>query len=152
MRPRARRRRRRSSKRIALAAEQVVYADSSALVKLVVREAESTALASFIPADATVVSSALAQVEVTRTVRVAGVEDEIEDGLESVLDGVVLLDVDRSILVRAAALAGVTLRSLDAVHLSTAMSVDPDVVLTYDRQLGRAARQLGLRVAAPGAE
>lgn len=120
-------------------------------MKLFVREAESGALASFIPADAILVSSALAHVEVTRTVRVAGLEDEIEGGLDAMLDGIVLLDVDRAILRRAASLAGASLRSLDSIHLSTAVTVEPEVMLAYDRGLGRAARALGLRVEAPGA-
>lgn len=120
-------------------------------MKLFVREAESGALASFIPADAILVSSALAHVEVTRTVRVAGLEDEIEGGLDAMLDGIVLVDVDRAILRRAASLAGASLRSLDSIHLSTAVTVEPEVMLAYDRGLGRAARALGLRVEAPGA-
>ena len=121
-------------------------------MKLFVREAESTALATFIPREATLVSSALALVEVTRTVRVAGLEDEIEGGPESILDEVVLLDVDREILRRAASLASTSLRSLDAVHLSTAVTVEPEVMLAYDRGLRAAARSVGLRVEAPGAE
>ncbi|HSI98254.1 MAG TPA: type II toxin-antitoxin system VapC family toxin [Gaiellaceae bacterium] len=135
-----------------MAADRLFYADSSALVKLFVREAESTALATFIPREATLVSSALALVEVTRTVRVAGLEDEIEGGPESILDEVVLLDVDREILRRAASLASTSLRSLDAVHLSTAVTVEPEVMLAYDRGLRAAARSVGLRVEAPGAE
>jgi predicted nucleic acid-binding protein len=120
-------------------------------VKLFVREPESGALAAFVPGDATLVSSALALVEVTRTVRVAGLEDEVEGGPEALLDGVVLIDVDRSILSRAAALASATLRSLDAIHLSTAALVEPEVMLVYDRGLRQAAGSVGLRVAAPGA-
>lgn len=111
------------------------------------REPESPALASFIPADATLASSALALVEVTRTVRLAGLEDD----LEGALDDLVLLDVDRAVLRRAASLASPSLRSLDAIHLSTALSVEPELVLAYDRGLRRAARAQGLRVEAPGA-
>ena len=119
-------------------------------MKLFVRESESSALAAFVPRDATLVSSALALVEVTRTVRVAGLEDEVEGGLEALLDDVVLIDVDRSILSRAATLANATLRSLEAVHLSTAVMVEPEVMLAYDKGLGRAALSLGLRVETPG--
>lgn len=111
------------------------------------REPESAALAAFIPADATLASSALALVEVTRTLRVAGLESEIEGPLE----GLVLLDVDRAVLRRAASLADASLRSLDAIHLSTALAVEPEIMLAYDRGLRRAARAQGLRVAAPGA-
>jgi uncharacterized protein len=116
-----------------------------------VHEPESSALARFVPRDATLVSSALALVEVTRTIRVAGLEDEIEGGLESLLDEVVLLDVDREILRRAASLASTSLRSLDAVHLSTAVTLEPEAMLVYDRGLRAAARSIGLRVESPGA-
>ena len=115
------------------------------------REPESSALARFIPREATLVSSALAQVEVTRTIRVAGLEDDFEGGLDAVFANVVLIDVDRSILARAAELAGPFLRSLDAIHLSTALRVEPEVMLVYDRALRRAASSLGLDVEAPGA-
>ena len=120
-------------------------------MKLFVRESESAALASFVPRDATLVYIALALVEVTRTVRVAGLEDEVEGGLESLLDDIVLVDVDRSILSRAASLVGATRRSLDAIHLSTAVLVEPEVMLVYDRGLRQAAGSVGLPVEAPGA-
>ena len=109
------------------------------------------ALAAFIPSDAMLVSSALAIVEVTRTIRVAGLEDDVEGGLETFLDQVVVIDVDRSILARAAALANTALRSLDAVHLTTAVLVESEVMLVYDRGLRQAAMALGLRVESPGA-
>lgn len=130
-------------------AEALVYADASALVKLIVREPESAALAAAIPSIARVATSGVAIVEVTRTVRVGGLEKEIEG---DVLAGCMVIDVDAAILRSAAALASETLRPLDAIHLATALAVEPEVMYVYDRQLGRAARELGLRVAAPGAE
>jgi predicted nucleic acid-binding protein len=130
-------------------AEALVYADASALVKLIVREPESAALASAIPSAARVATSGVAIVEVTRTVRVGGLEDDIEG---DVLAGCMVIDVDAAILRSAAALASDVLRPLDAIHLATAIAVEPEIMYVYDRQLGRAARELGLRVAAPGAE
>ncbi len=134
-------------------AERVVYADSSALVKLVVREQWSTELARFLNGEADrLVSSALAQVEVVRGVRIAdaGVEGE-EEALE-MLATCVLLDVDRDTLDDARRLAGPTLGTLDAIHLASAARSGATTLVTYDRQLGRAARELGMRVEAPGAE
>jgi predicted nucleic acid-binding protein len=130
-------------------AEELIYADSSALVKLIVRESESAALAAAIPSTARVATSGVALVEVTRTIRVGGLENEIEG---DVLAGCVVIDVDAGILRSAAALASDVLRPLDAIHLATALAVEANVMYVYDRQLGRAARELGLRVAAPGAE
>lgn len=51
----------------------------------------------------------------------------------------------------ALALASETVKTLDAIHLATAVSVAPDAMLVYDRRLARAARDAGLRVEAPGA-
>jgi uncharacterized protein len=64
----------------------------------------------------------------------------------------VVVDVDPSILRSAAALASDRLRPLDAIQLATAVVVAPELVYVYDRQLGRAAVGLGLRVSAPGAD
>jgi uncharacterized protein len=120
-------------------------------VKLVLRERESAALASAIPAAAHVATSEVTVVEITRTVRLAGLEDDLEHELTELLDGCTLVAVDSDVVRSAAALTSETLRPLDAVHLATALVVSPDVMYVYDRQLGRAARDLGLRVAAPGA-
>jgi len=133
-------------------AERVVYADSSALVKLVVREQWSIDLARFLNGEADrLVSSALAEVEVVRGVRVAeaGVEGE-EEALE-MLASCALLDVDRDTLEEARRLAGPTLGALDAIHLASVLRSGATTLVTYDRQLGRAARELGMRVEAPGA-
>lgn len=135
------------------AAERAVYADSSALVKLVVREQWSTDLAVFLNAEAgQLVSSALAEVEVIRGVRVAdGGPDAEEEALE-LLRACSLVELDRAIIEEARRLAGPFLGTLDAVHAASAVRSGATLLVTYDRQLGRAARALGLRVAAPGAE
>jgi predicted nucleic acid-binding protein len=49
----------------------------------------------------------------------------------------------------AARIASPTLRSLDAIHLATAVHVQPDAVLTYDERLAGAAEAQGLAVLAP---
>jgi len=128
-----------------------VYADASALVKLVVREPESAALAAAIPAGARLATSGVSRVEVTRAVRVAALEEDLERELTDLLDGCVLLDVDSDVLRSASALASGRLRPLDAIHLATALAISPQIMFVYDRQLGRAARELGIRVEAPGA-
>lgn len=133
-------------------AERLVYADSSALVKLVVREQWSTDLASFLNRAADrVVSSALAEVEVIRGVRVAEAGPEGEEEALELLDACALLDVDRDTLEDARHLAGPSLGTLDAIHLAAARRSGAETLVTYDRQLGRAARELGFQVEAPGA-
>ena len=44
------------------------------------------------------------------------------------------------------------LRSLDAIHLATAILVDADVVITYDDRLAAAARHNDVTVSAPGSK
>jgi predicted nucleic acid-binding protein len=129
-----------------------LYADASALVKLVVTEPESAALARAIPADADVVTSAVSVVEVSRAAKLAELEDDTEPDPDALLAGCTLVDVDLVVLRQAAGVASRSLRTLDAIHLATAIRVSPDAFVTYDRQLGRAARAAGLRLEAPGAE
>jgi predicted nucleic acid-binding protein len=126
------------------------YLDSSAIVKLIAREPETAALVDAVRTDPDVVSSELAVTEVIRAVaRVGG-------GIAratSVLDGIALIPIDGAILRDAASLKPRSLRTLDAIHLATALSLggDLEVVTTYDQRLGAAATQVGLTVVAPGA-
>lgn len=120
-------------------------------MKLVVCEPESRALVSAIPEGADVVTSVVSVAEVARGLRVAGLVDEIEVGtVAEVLDGCSLVGVDPALVRVAAGFASETLRPVDAIHLATALAVEPDVMLVYDRRLGLEAARLGIRVEAPG--
>lgn len=68
------------------------------------------------------------------------------------LEGVALLPVSDQVLDLAAYIEPLTLRSLDAIHLATALSVRDDVgvLFTYDERQADAAHRLGLDTAAPG--
>ena len=130
------------------------YFDSSALVKLVAAEPESDALFEFIADKSQCVSSALARVELLRAVKRAGGEEQHKQRAEQVLASIALMRIDDGILEQAARLEPPTLRTLDAVHLATAMVLGGDLAtfVAYDRQLLVAARAQGLYVAAPGLE
>lgn len=119
-------------------------------MKLLIREAESAFLVSALFNAEVVATSEVALVEITRAVRISGLEQDLEHELVDVLQGCVLVAVDSEILRSAAALASERLRPLDAIHLATALAVAPDVMYVYDRRLGDAAREVGLRVEAPG--
>jgi len=71
----------------------------------------------------------------------------------SVLLGLTTVPVDRQIVDAAAALGPDSLRSLDAIHVATALAVDDGdlVFYSYDRRALEAARANGLRTASPGA-
>ncbi len=128
----------------------MLYLDSSAIVKLIAREPQTAALVDAVRADPDVVSSELAVTEVTRAVtRVGGGTTRVA----SVLDGIALVPVDGAILREAASLKPRSPRTLDVIHLATALSLgrDLDAVITYDQRLGAAAARAGLTVSSPGA-
>lgn len=129
-----------------------LYLDSSALVKLVRREAETGALRRYLRRHASddLVSSDLARVEVVRAV-LAGGPLAIAHA-RRVLARLHLMGLDVDLLQAAAGVAtAVSLRSLDAIHLASAQLLGAELraVLTYDARLASAAEALGLPVEAP---
>jgi uncharacterized protein len=135
----------------------VFYADASALVKLVRDEAESGALRAFL-ADADLVSSELVLTEIPRAVRRAVALDPslpldllLERSAE-LIDALALRPLDRALLEGAGALAEPALRALDAIHVASAVALDPvGAFVTYDERQAAAARLAGLRTMSPGA-
>ena len=129
----------------------LIYLDSSALVKLVVRESESVALRSFVRQHPMRASCALARTEVTRAVRHLG--SAALSRARDVLRRIDLIRLDDALLDAAGTLHHDVLRSLDAIHLAAAHLVSPalDAVVTYDRRMADAALLLGFPVVAPGA-
>ena len=128
----------------------LVYVDSSALIKLVFEEPESAALADFLRAWPSRVSSVLARIEVTRTV--AQVEDPVADReAQRVLRGLNLLRLDDEIMTMAASMAPRSLRSLDAIHVASAQSLGQHLagMVVYDRRLREAARACGINTWTP---
>jgi predicted nucleic acid-binding protein len=127
-----------------------LYLDSSAFVKVVVEEPESAALRAYLAADeARRVSSALLRTEALRAVRHLGPEvlANVREGLRRVD----LVAIDDRILDAAGILEPGVLRTLDAIHLATALAVGDDLeaIVTYDERMVAAARSLGLPTAAP---
>ena len=128
-----------------------VYLDASALVKLVVREPESVALMEFLREHPDRVSSALALAEVPRALRRARFGAAERRRAREVLARVALVDIDRRALTAAAAIEPPTVRTLDAIHLATALALREDLaaLVTYDRSLAVAAERADLPVQAP---
>jgi predicted nucleic acid-binding protein len=129
----------------------VRYLDSSAIVKLVAPEPETSALVESLRADPEVVSSVLSRVEVLRAVRRTGASGDREERANAVIDRIALISMEDAILIRAARLEPTSLRTLDAIHLATALSLGADVagLITYDAKLAEAAASEGLDVLAP---
>jgi len=132
-----------------MTAERVTYLDSSAIVKLAVREPESSALRTYLRRRRPLVSSALARTEVVRALLPLG-DRAIDRGLD-VLSRIDLVRINDRVLANASTLRPPELRSLDAIHLATAQLLDQDLrqVVTYDERMATAAKVLGMRVASP---
>jgi len=128
----------------------VVYLDSSAIIKLIFEEPETSSLADFLTAWPTRLSSSLASVEVLRTAHL--VDDEaVTRHARRLLAHIHLIRPDDPLLAAAARLAPTSLRALDAIHLATALSLGHELggIVVYDRRLSTAAREAGLTVWAP---
>src|SRR5258706_7201949 len=101
-----------------MSAERITYLDSSAIVKLVVRETESKALLKYRRRRRPLVSSALARTEVSRAVLPLGIA--ATKRCQEVLDRLELVRINDHILATAGGMLPAEIRSLDAIHLATA--------------------------------
>ncbi len=134
----------------------VLYADASALVKLVHEEAESGALRAYLEG-ADLVSSELVLTEIPRAVRRAVSHDPalpldlLLERTGELVDVLALRPLDRALLTGAGALAEPALRALDAVHVASAIDLHPiEAFVSYDERQAAVARLAGLRTMAPG--
>ncbi len=134
----------------------VFYADASALVKLVREETESSALRAYL-AGADLVSSELVLTEIPRAARRAAADDPalpldlLLKRAGELVEVLALRPLDRALLIGAGALAEPALRALDAIHVASAVDLDPiEAFVTYDERQAAAARLAGLRTMAPG--
>jgi predicted nucleic acid-binding protein len=127
----------------------MVYLDSSALVKLVIAERESSVLRRYLRREPQRASCTLARVEVLRAVRSHGAKATAR--ARQVLRRLDLIQLDDELLDDAATLDGGVLRSLDAIHLAAARTLGDDLsaVVTYDERMTAAADVLGLVAEAP---
>jgi len=92
-------------------------------------------------------SSSISLVEISRTL----LRIETPEAAER-LTRMAMIDVDslvpsNAVLQSAATLPVRFLKSLDAIHVASALAIQPDIVLTNDRQMQRSCEELGLAVA-----
>ncbi len=127
----------------------MAYLDSSAFVKLILHEPERDALRHELERWDGFVSSALLEVESLRTA--ARVGPRYVEVARTALRSVSLLPIDDAVLDAAGGLHPATLRTLDAVHIATALSLRSDlgVILAYDQHLLEAATAHDLSVGSP---
>ncbi|CCG01307.1 type II toxin-antitoxin system VapC family toxin [Blastococcus saxobsidens] len=129
----------------------IVYLDTSALLKRVIIEPESAAVRELLSRSAAAVdlltSSALTWVEVERALRRADVPD-LDRLTEAALSGIDEFPLRPVVLDRARTIGPATLRSLDAIHLASAIGIRATQLVTYDERLAAAARDEGIDVLA----
>jgi predicted nucleic acid-binding protein len=129
----------------------LIYLDTSAFLKTVLAEPESAALGEYLAAfdSPRVVSSALLAVEARRIILRAEPAELPRVDLE-LLD-VIQIDLTAIVLETASRLPDPVLRTLDAIHLATALLIrdDLEVLVSYDHRMLESAASHGLPVAAP---
>jgi predicted nucleic acid-binding protein len=126
------------------------YVESSALAKLVLHEPELSALLVYLRTASVWMTSLLTVTEVHRSAARHGpAEMKQADG---VLRRMTFVDIDRPVIELAARLQPATLRTLDAIHVASAMQLGSELrsFVTYDQRLADAARAAGLTVVSPG--
>jgi predicted nucleic acid-binding protein len=127
----------------------VAYVDASALAKLLIVEADSTAMERWYVEIERAVTSRVAVVETQRAVARRAIPLR-NDLVDRTLASVEIVELDQSIAGRAATIGPAELRTLDAIHLATALEIGPiDAFVTYDDRLAEAARGIGLPVVRP---
>ncbi|MFE9765273.1 type II toxin-antitoxin system VapC family toxin [Streptomyces sp. NPDC005808] len=129
----------------------MIYLDSAAVVKLVHAESESQALRNWLDerVETGWTSSVLVEIESSRAL--ARYAPEAVARLHPVLDLIELVELDSGVRILAQTVKPATVRSLDAIHLATALRIRSQITsfVTYDKRLADAAQAAGLTVDMP---
>jgi uncharacterized protein len=125
-----------------------LYVDTSALLKRIFIEDESSQVGAILRTRSAtgdlIASSELAWVEIARALLRAGVGD-IDAALSSACTGIARQPLNPAVINRARTIGPANLRSLDAIHLSAAISLGAVEILTFDRRLADAAESVGVK-------
>jgi predicted nucleic acid-binding protein len=126
----------------------LAYVDASAFVKLILPEPETAALVAALERAGRAVASELLEVEALRATSRAGSDLATA---RAQLEAVRLVPLSTAIRATAAELRPPSMRSLDAVHVATALNLRERLtgLYTYDERMARAAEDVGLDVYAP---
>jgi predicted nucleic acid-binding protein len=137
----------------------ILYVDTSALLKLLVREAESEAVETELLQWSKLATSVVTEVELPRAVARARDErpDAVIDGsvvLQGILAAAAIVPLDAGIVAGARDVSPVHVGALDAIHVASALSLGRDLaaVATYDHRMQDALAQIEIEVLAPERE
>ncbi|MFJ6133462.1 type II toxin-antitoxin system VapC family toxin [Janibacter terrae] len=124
------------------------YLDTSAALKLVIEERESSVLADHLDTETPdLVACLLLETELRRAAQRRG--DLTQEVVSQLVERVNLFEMPASLFREAGLLGGPRPRSLDALHLAAAVRIGADAVVTYDHRMAEASRDLGFTVIAP---
>ena len=126
----------------------LTHADASALVKLVVEEPESRAMNRWFVESTRVTTSRVGLIE---TLRACARRDHDPAHREQLVRDVEVIELNPAISIVAASLQPAILRTLDAIHVASALALgaELDAFVTYDDRMAEAARAIGLPVVRP---
>lgn len=126
----------------------VWYLDTSAFLKLITDEAETQAMRSWFRSHDSIWSSHLLRTEALRAGTRLGIGSDL---IENALDTVSLILPSSTTFFEAGRLLPATLRSLDALHLATAMELGDDLegMVAYDDRLIDAACAVSIEIYSP---
>ena len=123
------------------------YVDASALVKLVVDARDAVALRRFLEGFDEHTTSRIGIVETRRALARVSTDPKTMDRIMAPIGPI---EFDAAIAATAALIQPLAIRTLDAIHLATALALyRVDAFVTYDARLAEAARSLGFAVASP---
>lgn len=126
----------------------LAYVDASALAKLILDERDAGALRRWYVESDEIASSIVGLIETRRAV---ARKIDASEHVDRIFQSVITVQVDEAVTRVAASLAPATLRTLDAIHLASALGLlgQLDAFVTYDDRLAEAARAVGLPVVRP---
>ena len=123
----------------------IIYVDSNELIRRV--ELHMAHMVWEPPVvSATLTTSAVSRVEVARVLHRTLEPAIAAQATTRALEAVDTINPDPTVLALAEHLPVRFLKSLDAIHVASALIIQCDAVLTRDRQMARACEELGMRV------
>jgi predicted nucleic acid-binding protein len=126
-----------------------LYLDTSVLGRVLLDEPDTATIRHELGRFERHISSRLLRVELYRL----GLREDMLEYVDELLSGKVLIPLDEEILAAAETIAPSVVRTLDAIHLATAIRLvnagQLDALMTYDKQLATGAREHGLEVLSP---
>lgn len=139
-------------------APAVLYVDTSAMLKLLVREPESAAIERELLRWSELATSIITEVELPRAVARAREEraDAVIDGsvvLQGVLASAAIIPLSENVVTASRSVKPVHVGALDAIHIASAISLGKQLagVATYDKRMQDALQPLGVSIIAPEA-